>query len=45
VNSTDAGGAELSDGLKERQIAGVEGTLGFHIARMIHIYLYAANRL
>ena len=38
-------GPELSNGLKERQIACIEGTMGFHVARMIHIYLYAANRL
>ena len=38
-------GPELSHGLKERYIACIEGTLGFHVARMIHIYLYAANRL
>src|SRR5690348_11062433 len=38
-------GPELSDGLKERYIACIERTLGFHVARMIHIYLYAANRL
>src|SRR5580704_6604462 len=38
-------GPELSNGLKERQIACIEETMGFHVARMIHIYLYAANRL
>jgi hypothetical protein len=38
-------GPELSDGLKERQIACIEGTMGFHVARMIHIYLYEADRL
>ena len=36
---------ELSDGFKERQIAGLEGTMGFHVGWMIHIYLYAASRL
>jgi hypothetical protein len=34
---------EFSDGFKERQIARNEGTLGFHVAWMIHIYLYAAT--
>ena len=38
-------GPELSDGLKERQIACIEGTMAFYVARMIHTYLYAANRL
>jgi hypothetical protein len=33
------------DGFKERQIACIEATWGFHVARIIHIYLYAANRL
>jgi len=36
---------ELSDGFKERQIACIERTMGFHVAWMIHIYLYAASRL
>ncbi len=36
---------ELSDGFKERQIACLEGTMGFHVAWMVHIYLYAASRL
>jgi hypothetical protein len=34
---------ELSDGFKERQIACLEGTMGFHVAWIIHIYLYAAH--
>lgn len=36
---------ELSNGLKERLIACIEGTMGFLVAHMIHIYLYAAHRL
>ena len=35
----------MSDGFKERQVAYIERTMGFHIARLIHIYLYAANHL
>ena len=35
----------MRDCFKERQIASLEGARGFHIAWIIHIYLYAANRL
>jgi hypothetical protein len=36
---------ELSDGFKEREIACLEDTSGFHVAWIIHIYVYAAHRL
>jgi hypothetical protein len=38
-------GPEVSAGLKERQIACIKGTMGVHVARMIHMYLYVANPL
>ena len=38
-------GPELRDGLKERQVPCIVGTMGFHVALMIHTYLYVAHRL